>query len=97
MELKNRSVSISFVSITFPGIYLKYWASKKGVEYQDLALDFYVLLKVVSNSDFSKSLAKPSMDYLILFIYFETVFYIPFASDLFSKPRSYKGLCCCFS
>jgi hypothetical protein len=47
MELKNRSVSISFVSITFPGIYIKILASKKGVEYQDLALDFYVLLKVV--------------------------------------------------
>ena len=38
---------LSSSQLLFPGIYIKYCASKKGVEYQDLALDFYVLLKVI--------------------------------------------------
>jgi len=32
--------------LLFPGIYIKYLASKKGTEYQDLALDLYILIKV---------------------------------------------------
>jgi hypothetical protein len=36
----------------FPGIYIKYFASKKGPEYEDLALDSYVLLKVAAFVDF---------------------------------------------
>jgi hypothetical protein len=79
----------------FPGIYIKYLASQKGPEYEDLALDSYVLLKV----------ALPLLilinhwqnNYFILtvmvYVMLETVLYIPtliFASDLFSKPRSYK-------
>jgi hypothetical protein len=79
----------------FPGIYIKYLAAKKGAEYEDLALDSYVLLKV----------ALPLLilinhwqnNYFILtvmvYVMLETVLYIPtliFASDLFSKPRSYK-------
>jgi hypothetical protein len=70
-------------------------AAKKGAEYEDLALDSYVLLKV----------ALPLLilinhwqnNYFILtvmvYVMLETVLYIPtliFASDLFSKPRSYK-------
>jgi hypothetical protein len=81
--------------LLFPGIYIKYWASKKGVEYQDLALDFYVLLKVIfpivilvnqwQNQEW--------LIWILVYVFLETVFYIPtliFASDLFSKPRSYK-------
>ena len=30
----------------FPGIYIKYLASKKGIAYQELASDFYILFKV---------------------------------------------------
>jgi hypothetical protein len=86
---------LSSSQLLFPGVYIKYLASLKGYEYRDLALDFYVLLKV-------------SFPLLILIFYWqsyhfviwimvylllETVLYIPtliFASDLFSKPRSYK-------
>ena len=38
---------LSGSQLLFPGIYIKYFACKKGYEYQDLALDFYVLAKVV--------------------------------------------------
>jgi hypothetical protein len=79
----------------FPGIYIKYLASQKGPEYEDLALDSYVLLKVAfpllilinhwQNNYFILT--------VMVYVMLETVLYIPtliFASDLFSKPRSYK-------
>jgi hypothetical protein len=81
--------------LLFPGIYIKHLAHKKGIEYQDLALDFYVLLKVVFpiiiliNKWHNNKILIAIMIYIML----ETIFYIPtliFASDLFSKPRSYK-------
>lgn len=81
--------------LLFPGIYIKYWASKKGVEYQDLALDFYVLLKVIFPIVILVNHWQSHQWIIWILVYFflETVFYIPtliFASDLFSKPRSYK-------
>ena len=33
---------LSCSQLLFPGIYIKYLACKRGYEYQDLALDFYV-------------------------------------------------------
>ena len=86
---------LSFSQLLFPGIYIKYFANKKGIEYQDLALDLYVLLKVafplviLINHWQNNYVIVAIMVYVLL----ETVFYIPtliFASDLFSKPRSYK-------
>jgi hypothetical protein len=81
--------------LLFPGIYIKYLASLKGNEYQDLAIDFYILLKIIfpililvndwQNINF--------MIWIMIYVLLETVLYIPtliFASDLFSKPRSYK-------
>ena len=81
--------------LLFPGIYIKYWASKKGVEYQDLALDFYVLLKVVFPIMILVNhwQSHQWIIWILVYVFLETVFYIPtliFASDLFSKPRSYK-------
>ena len=38
---------LSCSQFLFPGIYIKYLACKRGYEYQDLALDFYVVVKVV--------------------------------------------------
>ncbi|TDE05639.1 potassium channel family protein [Flavobacterium hiemivividum] len=79
----------------FPGIYIKYLVAKKGAEYEDLAVDFYVLLKVafplliLMNHWQNNHLVLEIMAYVML----ETILYIPtliFASDLFSKPRSYK-------
>jgi hypothetical protein len=86
---------LSGSQLLFPGIYIKYFACKKGYEYQDLALDFYVVGKVVFplltliNGWQSSSYIVWILIYLLL----ETVLYIPtliFASDLFSRPRSYK-------
>lgn len=81
--------------LLFPGVYIKYLASKKGYEYQDIALDFYILVKVAfpllilinhwQNYSF--------VIWIMVYVLLETVLYIPtliFASDMFSKPRSYK-------
>ncbi|TDE03295.1 potassium channel family protein [Flavobacterium sandaracinum] len=81
--------------LLFPGIYIKYCASKKGVEYQDLALDFYVLLKVIFPIVIliNQWQNQQWIIWILVYVFLETVFYIPtliFASDLFSKPRSYK-------
>jgi hypothetical protein len=86
---------LSSSQLLFPGLYIKYFANKKGVEYEDLAVDFYVLLKVCFPL---LSLIYSWYNYdwilwLICYLFFETVFYIPtliFASDMFSRPRSYK-------
>ena len=86
---------LSFSQLLFPGVYLKYLAARKGVEYLDLTLDFYVLLKVsfpiiiLINHWQHQGLVIGIMIYVLL----ETIFYIPtliFASDLLSRPRSYK-------
>lgn len=86
---------LSSSQLLFPGIYIKYFACEIGHEYQDLALDLYVLAKVLfpflilingwQNHDY--------MIWVLVFVLLETVLYIPtliFASDLFSRPRSYK-------
>lgn len=86
---------LSTSQLLFPGVYIKYLASLKGNEYRDLALDFYVLLKVTfplliliyhwQNNTI--------VLWIMIYVLMETVLYIPtliFASDLFSKPRSYK-------
>lgn len=86
---------LSSSQLMFPGIYIKYYACKIGREYQDLALDLYVLAKVIfpflilingwQNNEY--------VIWGLIFVLLETVLYIPtliFASDLFSRPRSYK-------
>lgn len=81
--------------LLFPGIYIKYLASLKGNEYQDLAIDFYILLKLIFPililvNDWQNNAL---VIWIMIYVLLETVLYIPtliFASDLFSKPRSYK-------
>lgn len=86
---------LSSSQLLFPGIYIKYYACKLGYEYQDLALDLYVLAKVIFPVLILIN-GWQENEYLIwglIFILLETVLYIPtliFASDLFSRPRSYK-------
>jgi hypothetical protein len=86
---------LSSSQLLFPGIYIKYLADKRGAEYQDLALDFYILFKVV----FPIFILINHLFYfnwivfVLAYVMMETVLYIPtliFASDSFSKPRSYK-------
>ncbi|MCF8429586.1 MAG: potassium channel family protein [Bacteroidia bacterium] len=92
---KNIRLFLASSELMFPGIYIKTISSKKGIEYQDLSLDFYVTLKVafpfiiLVNQWQHNALIISILIYLLI----ETVLYIPtliFASDLFSRPRSYK-------
>ena len=86
---------LSSSQLLFPGIYIKYLANQKGPQYKDLSLDFYVLLKVcfpliMLHNNWQTN---PVLVYLMVYVLLETVLYIPtliFASDSFSKPRSYK-------
>ena len=86
---------LSSSQLLFPGVYIKYLACLKGYEYRDLALDFYILLKV---SFPLLILIYHLQEYsfviwIMIYVLMETVLYIPtliFASDMFSKPRSYK-------
>lgn len=86
---------LSSSQLLFPGIYIKYFARKKGIEYQDLATDFYILLKVIFPI---LILVNQWQHYqwvivVMTYVFLETIFYIPtliFASDLFSRPRSYR-------
>jgi hypothetical protein len=86
---------LSSSQLLFPGVYIKYLACLKGYEYRDLALDFYVLLKVT----FPLLIliyhwqSYHFVIWIMVYVLLETVLYIPtliFASDMFSKPRSYK-------
>ena len=86
---------LSFSQLIFPGVYIKYFVNKKGLEYQDIALDIYVLAKVtfpllilINNWQENKILI-----WIMIYVLTETILYIPtliFASDVFSRPRSYK-------
>jgi len=86
---------LSSSQLLFPGIYIKYFANKFGHEYKDLAMDFYILAKVIFpililTNNWQTNTA---IVYILIYILLETVLYIPtliFASDLFSQPRSYK-------
>lgn len=86
---------LSGSQLLFPGIYIKYLACKKGYEYQDLALDLYVVGKVIFPLltliyDWQSS---SIIVWILVYLLLETVLYIPtliFASDSFSRPRSYK-------
>lgn len=86
---------LSSSQLLFQGVYIKYLASLRGYEYRDLALDFYVLLKVsfpllILIFDWQSN---QYVIWIMIYVLLETVLYIPtliFASDMFSKPRSYK-------
>ncbi|MES2811228.1 MAG: ion channel [Bacteroidota bacterium] len=86
---------LSSSQLLFPGIYIKQIVHRIGSEYDDITMDIYVLFKVFfpiiilyngwQNQTFIKV--------LVVFLVLETIFYIPtliFASDSFSRPRSYK-------
>ena len=86
---------LSISQLLFPGIYIKYLASKKGHEYQDLAMDFYILAKFIFPILILKNHWQQYsvLIWLMTYVLLETVLYIPtliFASDLFTRPRSYK-------
>lgn len=86
---------LSFSQLLFPGVYIKYLACKVKYEYQDLAMDFYIIAKMIFPILILKNHWQENqlLIWILTYVLLETVLYIPtliFASDLFSKPRSYK-------
>lgn len=86
---------LSMSQLVFPGVYIKHYVSKIGFQYMDLAMDLYILIKlifpflVLSQGWYSSTFILVIMIYMLL----ETVLYVPtliFASDTFARPRSYK-------
>jgi len=86
---------LSSSQLLFPGVYIKYFASKLGYVYQDLVLDLYVIAKVafpllILINEWQHI---ECVIWIMIYVLLETVLYIPtliFASDLFNRPRSYK-------
>ncbi|HRG18939.1 MAG TPA: ion channel [Flavobacterium lutivivi] len=86
---------LSCSQLLFPGIYIKTMACRINYIYQDLIMDLYILLKVAFPFLILLNNWQNYHWLIVLLVYFiaETVLYIPtliFASDLFSRPRSYK-------
>ncbi|MFN5324576.1 MAG: potassium channel family protein [Bacteroidota bacterium] len=79
----------------FPGIYIKQVFSKKGMDYQELAIDIYILLKILFPFYIIYNQTQPTyiITFLMVWLLMETILYIStlvFASDLFDRPRSYR-------
>jgi hypothetical protein len=79
----------------FLGTYIKQLFGKGGIANQDFSVDVFVLLKVLFPV-FILWDGVQSNNYLfavLLWFLFETMLYVPtliFASDIFSRPRSYR-------
>ena len=79
----------------FPGIYIKHFYWKKGNNAQDIAMDIYIISKVIFPFTLIYKPWIPETIAQVLVIYFliETLLYVPtliFASDLFARPNSYR-------
>jgi len=86
---------LAFSQFLFPGLYIKHLFSKKYAVYQDLAVDVYVLLKLVYPFLLiTYGLAGNKICvYILIWLMVETMLYVPrliFASDIIEKPRSYR-------
>ena len=86
---------LSISQLVFPGVYIKYFVTKKNFEYQDITMDIYVLFKLFFPLLILKYHLQDYYVLIYLMVYFllETVLYVPtliFASDLLSRPRSYR-------
>ena len=86
---------LSISQFIFPGVYIKYILYKTKFEWQDLAMDIYILAKLFFPFFVLAYQCQHITVLITLIVYFlaETILYIPtliFASDMLSKPRSYK-------
>jgi hypothetical protein len=86
---------LSISQLVFPGVYIKYLFSRKNYEYQDIAMDFYIILKLLFPIYILKNNLQDQniLIYIMVYVLLETVLYIPtliFASDMLSRPKSYK-------
>jgi|LakMenE18May11ns_1017448.scaffolds.fasta_scaffold9919160_3 voltage-gated potassium channel len=93
-------LALAFSQFMFPGIYIKHLFWRFGNLYEDLSIDVYVLFKmlfpliILYNGLQSYSIGGFSF-FIFIPVYFllETVFHVStlvLASDIFSRPRSYR-------
>lgn len=86
---------LAFSQFFFPGLYIKQLFSKKHFAFQDLAVDVYVLIKLIFPFLILK-FGYQQIDvlvYIMIWLMLETMLYVPrliFASDVLEKPRSYR-------
>jgi hypothetical protein len=76
-------------------VYIKYLFSRKNYEYQDIAMDTYIILKLLFPIYILKNNLQDQniLIYIMVYLLLETILYIPtliFASDMLSRPKSYK-------
>jgi len=86
---------LSISQFLFLGTYIKEVFGKKGVAYQDFSVDLFVMFKVLFPFVilYHKIQSNDILFFFILWFLFETMLYVPtliFASDIFSRPRSYR-------
>jgi hypothetical protein len=79
----------------FLGTYIKQLFGKKGIAYQDLSVDTFVLIKVIFPVIilYFNLQSNNYLFFILSWFLLETLLYIPtliFASDIFSRPRSYR-------
>jgi hypothetical protein len=86
---------LAFSQFLFLGTYIKEVFGKLGRAYADLSIELFVLLKAVLPVIviYFGWQDNTWLFYLVVWFLLETMLYVPtliFASDLFSKPRSYR-------
>jgi hypothetical protein len=101
------------VQIIFPGIHIRNYFDKRGVVTRNVAIEFYVMLKMLLPFVFLAAGWYKSMwtIWVSIYLLLETILYVSsliFVSDIFVKPRSYRRnilmlffnymeICLCFS
>jgi hypothetical protein len=88
-------LALAVSQFVFPGTYIKHFFGRRGVAYQDLAVDLFVFVKIgLPLAMLYLGLEHNTVLFLILLWFLaETVVYVPtliFASDIFARPRSYR-------
>lgn len=79
----------------FPGIYLKHFIGRRRILFQELTVDLYVLFKIGWNLwiVYNGFQDNDVLVWITIWLMTETLLHIPtliFASDIFSRPRSYR-------
>lgn len=79
----------------FLGTYIKQYFGKNGIAYQDLSVEIFVLFKVCFPLWilYADTHDNPILFFLVIWFLLETMLYVTtliFASDIFSRPRSYR-------
>lgn len=79
----------------FPGLYIKHFFNKLGEDIQDVAMDIYLIFKVLLPLSlcYTGWIGEPLSMFLVVWLMLETLLYVPaliFASDIYTQPSSYR-------